>query len=537
LYQRILSVLKSRFVPGALLIAGAYMSMRYSLGLWHADPDVAVPVNLWRGIQAHGPSFAETWHHSPDNWLFSLVPLDALLLTISPHNPTPVVLSGWVIFIASAVLSGLLLSRVADARAGWWLTAVLSFANYQALGEAGFLSYPITHNISMLWALGALWLAVESVRQTVIWRAGVLIAASAVCLLVNAVSDPWAGAAIVLPVALVALIVGAFDWRSFAGRVALALGVATGLVLLTAQTHVFGLLGFLPPSPFLYTNAEGVMLNAGWGFRALAAIGAVIPHANWDSSPVIVINGVITLTVMAIALIFSTLLLRRAELATRLLVGVCVVSIGAITGALLVGEWPRGLLVGRFFPNAYFFGAILAGFVICRFWPVWPRLMRAAVVIYVALFMLAGVMSLPRVWLGLKPPRNNDDILSVSKVLQKEGLTYGYGPYWGAFALSQEWLTQGKVIVRPVSFREGSFRRRQAETSKYWYVAADEPAGLRERFLVIMNDGEECPVIETCVAVAQGQFGAPLREIPFFGGVILTWDHPIWSGITHRTGE
>jgi hypothetical protein len=537
LYQRVSSLLRGRLVPGLLLLVGAYFSMRYSLGLWHADPDVAVPVNLWRGIQAHGASFATTWHHSPDNWLFSLVPLDALLLSLSPHDPTLLVLSGWVIFVASVILSGMLLARVTGGVAGWRLAAVLSFANYQALGEAGFLSYPITHNISMLWALGALWLAIESVRQTVIWRAGVLVAATAACLLANAVSDPWAGAAIVLPMALVALTVGLLDLPTFAGRVSLALGVAAGLTLLAAQTHVFGLLGFLPPSPFVYTNAEGVTLNAGWGFRALAAIGAIIPHANWDSSPVIVVNGVATLTVMGIALIFSILLLRKAEPATRLLVGVCVVSIGAITGALLVGEWPRGLLVGRFFPNTYFCGAILIGFVICRLWPAWPRLMRAAVIAYVALFMLTGAASLPRLWLGLKAPRNNDDILMVSKVIEREGLTYGYGPYWGAFALSQDWLTQGKVVVRPVSFREGAFRRRQAETSMYWYTAADEPAGLRERFLIVMNDGEECPVVETCVAMARQQFGQTAREIPFFGGVILTWDQPIWPKITHRQGE
>lgn len=517
-------------------MVGAFIAMRYSLHLWHADPDVAVPVNLWRGVQRHGWSFASTWHHSPDNWLFSLVPLNALLLAISPHDPTLIVLTGWVIFIASVALSGVLMAQVSEGASGWRLAAVVSFANYQALGAAGFLSYPITHNISMLWALGALWLGAKAVEQSVLWRGALLVAATAFCLLANAVSDPWAGAAIVLPLALAALISGALAWRELAGRIALVLGVVAGLVLLTAQTHVFGLLSFLPPSPFIFTSADGVMLNAGWGFRALAAMGGILPHANWDSAPVIVVNGVVTLAVLAIAMIFSVLLLRRANVATRLVVGVCVVSIGAITGALLVGEWPRGLLMGRFFPNVYFFGAILVGFVIARLWRAWPATVKLAAGIYVALFVLAGAGSYPRVWMGVVAPRTNDDILAVSKVLEREGLTYGYGPYWGSYAISQEWLTHGRVIIRPVSFRDGVFRRRQAETSRYWYMRSDEPKGLSERFLVLVSDGEECPVMDDCVVQAARQFGLPTREVPFAGGRILVYDRPIWPYIAHPEG-
>ena len=515
--------------PLLLFAFGAYVSLRYSLGLWHADPDVSVPFNLWQGASRHGVAFLKTWTYSPDNWLFSLLPLDAALLTLSPNHPTIIVLSGWAIFLASAALTGALLAQMSGRLVGLWLAAALSFANYQALGAAGFLSYPITHNISMLWGLAALWLCAVGLRAPGRAVAGLALVAGCLCLLLNGLSDPWAAVAVTLPVALTGGAVGVLARRDPLGRRALWLCVGALLVFAATRSRGFGMLAFLPPSPLVFTNADGVAQNAGWAFRALAATFNVVPHANPDSVPPMVISGLAAMALIGTMSVVALQRLSTADLPTRFVIGVCMASLAAISGAFLVGEWPHGLMVGRFFPNGYFFAGLVVAWAATRTWGTWRPAARAAGVVYAVLFMAAGVLSFPSLWTGRTAPRGHEDILQIARFLDRQGLHYGYGPYWGAYALSMDWVTGGKTIVRPVTFRGGRVARRPFESSPYWYSLADEPPALRERFLVIAKDGDECPSVEECVAEAVAQFGPAARDIPYGDMRILVWTKPIGS--------
>jgi hypothetical protein len=86
------------------------------------------------------------------------------------------------------------------------------------------------------------------------------------------------------------------------------------------------------------------------------------------------------------------------------------------------------------------------------------------------------------------------------------------------------------VVIRPVAFTGGIVHRREAETSGFWYRPADEPAA-PERFLIVRDDGETCPDVAACVALAVRQFGPPSRRLAYGDAVILVWPHPISEGI------
>jgi hypothetical protein len=90
-----------------------------------------------------------------------------------------------------------------------------------------------------------------------------------------------------------------------------------------------------------------------------------------------------------------------------------------------------------------------------------------------------------------------------------------------------DWLTDGRVTIRPVSFQGGAIHRREAESSPFWYRPADAPPGLRRSFLVIVDDGETCPVVEDCVAQATRQFGPPAQRLAYRDAVILVWPRSI----------
>jgi hypothetical protein len=86
--------------------------------------------------------------------------------------------------------------------------------------------------------------------------------------------------------------------------------------------------------------------------------------------------------------------------------------------------------------------------------------------------------------------------------------------------------TQGRVIIRPVTFQSGRVRRRPTETSSFWCEPAEESPGARP-FLVVKSDGEECPSVPACIDEAQRQFGAPSDQLTYRDAVVLVWPHPI----------
>jgi hypothetical protein len=507
----------------AAVVFGLHMSLAYSRGIWRGDPDGAVPVVLWRGLQAHGWDFIRTWSYSPDNWLLSLVPLDLVPLWLAPGRPEATVLLGWSFFLASVALSAVLLGGLCGRAAGWALAAVLALTGYEALGEVGFLTYPISHNSSMLWGLFALWLAWLSQVRSGPLTAALLGLASGACVMIVTLSDPWAGAAVALPLMLAAAGVAAVRFRQPAGRRALGLAAWTALALVAAQTHLFGLLGFLPDSPLTLTDKAGMATNAAWAFRTLAMMADIVPGADPRSLLVVLPSGLAFLGFLAWASFGALRELPRATPAAQFVLSVCLLSIGGVLVAYLIGRWSPGLYLGRFFPNVFFLGALLIAWRSARAWPGAGRVGRTLIAAYAALFMLSGVASQPRLWLHRAGPRSTEDIVSLGRFLADHHLTYGYGPYWGSYALCMEWYTAGGVVIRPVTFVGVRVARRPGETSHYWYRPADEPPGLKERFLVVANDGEECPSVGDCVAVAIRQFGVPSRQLQTGNTVVLVW--------------
>lgn len=193
----------------AILIFGAWVSLRYTFGAFAPDADIAVPVVLWDGVRHYGLGFLKTWSYTQDNWLLSLIPLTSLIFTLFGTNPKLVVAIGWLFFLACVGMTSFLVYRIAGRRAAFPVAAVLLFPNNWAIGSVGFLSYPISHDVSMAWALLALMLALRAIE-----RASLLsVAAAGLCVFVDAMSDPWAGAAIALPLILASAVLAGLNWR------------------------------------------------------------------------------------------------------------------------------------------------------------------------------------------------------------------------------------------------------------------------------------------------------------------------------------
>jgi hypothetical protein len=514
----------------AVLALGLWVSFHYTLGAWRLDADLAVPLVLWEGVQRHGWGFLSTWAYTQDNWLLSLIPISSLLFAIVGSRPTLVVGMGWLIFVASVVMTGFLAARLSGRRAGLAVACVLLFASYSALGPVGYLAHPITHNISMAWALLALILALRGVERGEV----VTCVAAGLCVFVAVVSDPWAAAAVGAPLVLVSGVIAAANWRTRQGRCAAVLCVTAAVGLWAARTQLFGLLWFLSKGHLdLAQTAAELVANMTWGFRALATMFNILPGATLDGAATAArrFDGLALAAVLGSAIVLTLLALRRASLGRQLVGGVAVLSIVGVIAAFLLGRWDPGANVGRFFPNLYFFGTLLVATVAAEGWRRWPWAAKAAITAYALLFIVSGLASQPRLWLAREPVQGGAEARALGDFLAGHGLTYGYGPYWGSSALMVGWMSDDRVVVRPVTLRSGRVRRRPAETSSLWYQPGDEPTNTPQRFLILRNDGEECPSVEACVGMATAQFGPASERLAFGDAVVLVWPRSISAKI------
>jgi hypothetical protein len=521
-------VLALLLAGAAVLVFGLWVALRYSLASWRPDGDIFVTVELWRGIQRYGPGFVSTWNYTPDNWLLSIVPLTSLLYQLFGPAPGLTVGFGWLVFAASVGLTATLVSLIVGWRWGLLAACVSAYANMPTLGVVGYLAYPISHNVSMAWSLAALLLATQALKPGPggwIWSALVGGAVFA-----NVVSDPWAMVAIGLPLIAVSAAIALVRRREPVGRAAAVLCGAALLATVAGHTRAFGLLRFLPPSHFVLADFPTMQANVAWSMRVLATMFNIVPGAatstptEFTAPPVV--DAVAISALLAAAATLTLKEIRRVPPQAQLVMGAALVSMAGVTAAFLLGRWPLGPNVGRFFPNIYFLAALMAAIAAARGWTHWGRAPKLLIGGYAALFMLAGLASSPQTWLGHAPPNDWREPRELGAFLEQHDLKYGYGPFWGASALVMPTATAGRVTIRPVTFRTGRITRRFSETSSHWYGPSAESAP-RRQFLLIRSDGEECPSPNDCIAIARRQFGPEAAQLTYGDMQILVWSAPI----------
>lgn len=510
---------------GLAIAFGAWVSYAYCVGAWPADGDIFVTVELWRGVRRHGLGFLSTWNYTQDNWLLSLIPFTSLAYEALGARPEVAVGVGWVVFMTSVGLAGGLGARVAGWRAGLALAAVIVFAGAPALGGAGYLGYPISHNLSMAWGLAALHLALTALQRNSL----VAAAAVGVAVLIDTVSDPWAAVAVAAPLCATAL--GIAVVRPEARRGGLAVAAACVLAVAAARARLFGLLHFLPQSHFELADGPQMLANLYWGAESFAAMFDIVPGPAGRGP-----EGLISLAALSLVLGASVAIgvrdLRRAGLGRQLVFGAAVLSILATAALYPLGRWDGTLAAGRFFPNVLFLGGLLAATAAAARWRAWPAAPRLALCAYAALFVLGGLTSAPSLWMRTPAAYVPPEARGLAAFLEAQGLAYGYGVFWGSHALLIDTLSEGRVVVRPVTLRGGDVRRRPAETSSLWYRAADEPAASPRRFLILRDDGEECPSVPACEAIAARVFGPPSERLTYRDFVILVWPRSVASRIS-----
>jgi hypothetical protein len=510
-----------------IVAAGLWISYHYTVGFWSVDSDTVTPLVMWAGVHQHGLGFLSTWRYTGDNWLLSVLPIAFASYWLFGTGPQVVLASGWAAFVVSIGLTSLLARMVSGSRPAVALACVLPFANLHALGWMGFLSYPLSHDISMAWGLLALALAA--------WGLGrgprLVLFLSAACILIDAASDPWAMIAIGAPLLLVPGLIAIVHRRSPAVfERAVLLGGLTTLALLLAQTRLLGLLWFLPPAIPVFLGPKEWLWNLRTALHALAVIFNVVPTADAEKNTVRAFDLVFLFLMIGAGVLLNLARWRDASPQRRLVIGVAVVSIVCVWPAFLTQPWPAGFYVGRFFPNLFYFGALLGALGAADAWPKrW--FVGAGLAAYGALFALSGVLTAPAIWLAPARPAFQEPAGELGAALAARGLSYGYTTYSGGGAPLIEEVTGGRVVARAVSFRGDRVQAREWAISNLWFTPGAAPPPSKPVFLAIPMGFDECPSLKRCADAAAHQFGPPDSRFEAGDFDVLVWNHAIVSRI------
>lgn len=492
------------------------------------DADMASIPLIYEAVRQHGLTALAAWHYTQDNWLLSAIlpelPIHALL-GISPWLPA---FAGWLFFVGSCAIVGLLARPAIGTTAALLFSAILLFASPNSLTGTGFLAHPTSHDVTTFWCLLALLPAMASLRG----RSPALLLLSAGALLVATISDPWAKAAFLLPVLIGPLVaaVGLPDRRMRRVGVLMAL---TTLPSWLAGSHAFGLMPSLTNMHFDRGKLSGVPEHLQAGLIGLGTLFELGPSSGAAAIPS---SAVAALLVLAGLFLVAVILLARRPDRLRgpdqVLALVCLLSTAATLAAFALSATPADIAFARLVLNSYFTLPLFLCLAMAG-----RRLTSSPLLLASGLaFAATGLFS------GWHPVREHSVGAAgwqerLTAFLSAHDLHYGYGGYWGSDANSSRVRTLGAVTIRPVGSPGGGLLPIQPAGSQVfddWYRAGDAEPGTPARFFVSVPDPDLCRDPRTCRMLAIRSFGEPERTLVWEGHEILVWPHPILFSMPDR---
>ncbi|GCD54563.1 hypothetical protein [Acetobacter pasteurianus] len=552
-----------------LITAGLYRSFQV-VAFVPPDADRATPAVVAEALLTHGLTALNAWHSTQDNWLLSVILPQFPVYALLGQQPWLPALCGWLGFVATCALCGVLVTLVSAPRPAPWrvglgLFGMLLFLNPLALGPVGFLAHPASHGMTCFWGLAALVPCVLVLKGASRW----LLALTTLLLLVAAISDPWARAAFVLPLTLAGVGLSFLLSDPQHRKTALWLSAIT-LPVWLAGAHGFGLFPGIPGTQFTKGPLADIPHHAALGFSGLAILLHMVPGTSALSQPWarwVDLAGLCGLGVLASVCFARTF--RKMVSPTRIFLALfCVLSLGITFSAFCLSALATDLSTTRLLGQFAFLVPLLLALALpdaaCTHktrdknrnnaegltdpvpeesapllaknaarqstgngWAMW---LRATVACAGAGFVLAGLF--PAADMLSEQDESVARVKRLFTFLQTNRLTQGYGAYWATQANASRLLSAGAVTIRPVAMKGNNLiEPRDQQVFDAWYRAEEHPhsssytppsAAVRE-FFIPFPDEELCAETRACMALARRNFGEPDETLMWDGTPIMIW--------------
>ncbi|MDR3504787.1 MAG: hypothetical protein P4L52_00925 [Acidocella sp.] len=506
------------------MAAGLFLSLKIVFGANGTDADSIFSMTLWQGVQAHGAGWIRYFLFTPDNWLLSVVPFNFLSFELFGMRAWLVVVSGWVVFVLAALVCALLAHELGARR--WALLAPMPLLLMGWYAQRlGFVAYPTSHDVTSMYGLAALLCAIRGIR-TGGWGYFALVAW---LLAAGSVSDPWMMTAYDLPLLLYCALAGLRP--SPTARAMRWLAVLALAAILLVRTHVLWTMRFLPSASVHLASPQMRAANFSYLVKDLGGLLNIVPTERMND----MLPALLSLAGAGVAGLAAWRAARQAgmmeEAVPRFFVSIACLSTLLTVACFVLLNITQGDYSGRFLINVLYLFITFVVVAMARGWRQMGWWQKSATGLFMGLFLVCGLVTTSPIWSAPGFAMQTNGVEGIIGLLQANGLTYGYGPYHGARANAVTAMSNGRIVIRPVTFdpKTGWLRPQlsHAATAPVWLTAQDVPPGQREFFVYVASDGEECPDPALCIAGLTAQFGPPERRLENGAASILVWGHPL----------
>lgn len=498
---------------------------------WHVvaaqrvvEPDEAYSLILWDGIRLHGLGWVTHFNFPPDHMLFTLVPIHFVLYWIFGPNANIPIFCGIAIYLANALIATLLLKKVSSNK--FSLISLIALLNLNNFSHAvGFATYSDDHIITSFFGMCILHFVVSYFRfAKKRYLVGILIITA-----FDALSDPWMISTYFVPLLVTLGFIYFNKNYRLEGKRTASLIATLLLAMFFTETKFLGVFHFLPRFPLHIVNGQQLRDNT---YLLLQIYLRNFNFAGIDISNNLLRTFCACLLFVIIFYIakHSANLYRNGSNTEKFFILFAPLSILSISASYILTNMQPDISSARYLINSEYLIVMLFIFVLSKTKK--SEILKKDLLVYslAVSFSIASIASnLTFTNFSIPVINRNDRAAAIERVLQANGLTYGYGTYWGSMANSVTVETKGKIIIRPIVFDSngGVHFQGRLVTSNLWYVPADFPSENTNIFLIMNTGVEGCGDVHQCVQNARTRFGQPIKEIQFNEEVILVWDHQI----------
>jgi len=458
------------------LMAGLILACFFVHLHYQPDSDIANSAVTWHEVSRKGLSSLNDWRPTPDNWYFSVYPVNYLVFYIFGSSPFVMELIEVFQLFLLALFSSMICYQLTKNSKSFLLIPLLcSLSSFSF--TVGYISHPASHNLTNLYGLVSIYIFIGKRRDCLTWRDFAILLIS----IAASVSDPWFLPAFYLP-----MFISSIYWSISNKKLNITSHCLWLAVAALIFSHAIERYFYLPVASFSLGPISQWLNNFYW---LMFGVGGI--------SNIFLINSKFTyISSSAIFLFFISYALYASSIRKDIKVFIAM-SILGISSSFIIGSNVGAEKHARFFVNITYIGLIIC----------FSALIMSRVRMFYIFFLLLIVSQL---YSHTQPERRLLPWSSVKvlNTLKKHNLDYGFGPYWGAQALAVTWISDFNVALRPVTFEKDTGHMilgGRPQTFDHWYSA---PLN-RKTFIIIMTDVEECHELQTCLNGVKEQYGNP----------------------------
>jgi len=483
------------------LAASWYLTFRY----FPFEPDVANSPLVWRAFQQEGFSIFRDWLPTPDNWYFTVYPINFIFFTLLSSDGRFALTLSTVFFV---FLTPLLIAAVINAtqRKNTFILAPLLIVFLPAYCYiSGFIAHPFSHYSTNFFGVLIFALCFYNLQK----RSIAIVILYSLLSLLSAVSDPWFAATFFLPLLLVHVY---FTWNKHITKTATIIYLVT---FIFTMIHAVPRWLHIPVQRFTLVPIEQWVINAEWTVHIL---GRGLNLFIIDNS----IAYVASLLIWVALFLHAIVICWKKGSKARFIALFSFLSIAAIITSFIIGYDMPYEGSARFFVNVFCFVMMLVTLRIS----------------FKSNIFVSGVLVLFLASSGYSYYKNTAPFADSEPqtrayidFLNKNNLTFGYGDFW-KLSNNVNWLSENKIHITPVLWEDNyqiMFSSSRGQTLRSWLQPAFIGQSPERQFVSIpaLATADNNSEANRRLAAIRQQLGEPDEILTFADMTFFIYNHRI----------